>query len=57
MPRIELELSIDELVDVALGTTSAKGVDLNVDKDIGYAKHHASSLFSFLLENSLYYWC
>ena len=34
-----------------------KGVDLNVDKDLGYAKHHASSLFSFLLENSLYYWC
>jgi hypothetical protein len=29
--RTKLELSIDELVDVALGTDHAQGFDLNVD--------------------------
>jgi hypothetical protein len=65
---IELELSIDELVDVALGINHAQGFDLNVDLhsvDVGdvappivklsSAKHHASLLFNFLLDNSLHY--
>jgi hypothetical protein len=62
----ELELSIDELVDVALITNHAQDFDLNVDLDsvdvddvapstvkLSDAKHHASLLSSFLLENSL----
>ena len=59
--RIELELSIDELVD-------AQGFDLNVDLHfvdvdnvapppikLSEAKHHASLLSNFLLDNSLYF--
>ena len=57
--RIELELSIDELVD-------AQGFDLNVDLHfvdvdnvapppikLSEAKHRASLLSNFLLDNSL----
>ena len=32
--NIELELCIDELVDVALGTNSMQDFDLNVDLDL-----------------------
>jgi hypothetical protein len=65
---IELELSIDELVDVALGTDHAQCFDLNVDlhsidvNDVGPptiqrsdAKRHASLLSNFLLDNSLHF--
>ena len=44
---IELELSIDKLVDVALGINYAHGFDLNVDvhlvdvDDVSDAKRHA----------------
>ena len=64
----ELELSIDELVDVALGINHAQGIDLNVDfhlvdvDDIALpavklsdAKHHASLLYTFLSNNSLHF--
>ena len=64
----ELKLSTDELVDVALGTDSAQDFDLNVDLDsidvddfapptvkLGDVKRHESLLFSFRLENSLYF--
>jgi hypothetical protein len=64
----ELELSIDELVDAALGINHAQGFDLNVDlhsvdvDDVaspivkyGDAKHHASLLSNFLLDNSLHF--
>ena len=64
----ELELSIDELVDTALGTNFAQNFDLNVDlhsldvDDVAPptlklidAKCHASLLSSFLLKNSLYF--
>jgi hypothetical protein len=57
---IELELSIDELVDVALGINHAQGFDLNVDLHsvnvgdvappivkVSNAKHHASLLLIF----------
>ena len=60
----ELELSIDELVDAALGINYAQGFDLNVDlhsidvNDVAPptikfsdAKCHASLLFNFLLDN------
>ena len=63
----ELELSIDELVDVALGINYAQGIDLNVDLhpvdvyDVAPptikpsdAKCHASLLLDFLLDNCLY---
>ena len=64
---IELELSIDELVDAALGINHAQGFDLNVvlhsvDVDdvapptinLSDAKCHASLLSNFLLDNSLH---
>ena len=64
--NIELELSIDELVDVALGADYAQDFDLNVDLDLvgvddvapptvklSDAKRRASLLSSFLLENSI----
>ena len=64
----ELELSIDELVDIALGTNFAQDFDLNVDLDLVHvddvapptvklsgAKCHASLLSHFLSENSLCY--
>ena len=63
----ELELSIDELVDVALGANYAQHFDLNVDLDsvdaddvapltikLSDAKRHAS-LFSSLVKNYLYF--
>ena len=65
---IELELSIDELVDAALGINHAQGFDLNVDLHLvdvddvapptvklSDAKHHASLLSNFLLDNSLHF--
>jgi hypothetical protein len=65
---IELELSIDKLVDVALGINYAQGFDLNVDlhlKDVddvapptikfSDAQHHASLLSNFILDNSLHF--
>jgi hypothetical protein len=64
----KLELSTDELVDVALGINYAQGFDLNVDLHsvdvddvapptikLSGAKCHASLLSSFLLDNSLYF--
>ena len=63
----ELELSIDELVDAALGIKHAQGFDLNVDLHsidlddarptvkLGDAKHQASLLSDFLLYNSLHF--
>ena len=64
----KLELSINELVDVALGTNFAEHFDLNVDWDsidvhdvgpptlkLSDAKCHESLWFSFSLENSLYF--
>ena len=64
----ELELSIDELVDIALGTNFAQDFDLNVDLDLvdlddvappivklSDARRHASLLSSFLLENFIYF--
>ena len=67
-PSMLPELSIDELVDVALGTNYAQDFDLNVDLHsvdvddvapptikLSDAKRHASLLSSFLLENSLYF--
>ena len=61
----ELELSVDELVDDALGTNSTQDSDLNVDLDLvdvddvapptvnrSDAKRHASLLSKFLLDNS-----
>jgi hypothetical protein len=63
----ELELSINELVDVALGINHAQDFDFNldlhsVDMDdvasptvkLSDAKHHASLLSNFLLDNSLH---
>jgi hypothetical protein len=65
---IELELSIDELVDAALGINYAQGFDLNVDfhlvdvddvalpiVKISDAKRHASLLSNFILNNSLHF--
>jgi hypothetical protein len=65
---IELEVSTNELVDVVLGINYAQGFDLNVDlrsvdvDDIAPptvkfsdAKHHASLLSKFLLDNSLHF--
>jgi hypothetical protein len=64
----ELELSNDELVDVALGINYAQGFDINIDMHsldvdnvaphtikLSDAKRHASLLSSFLLDNSLHY--
>ena len=64
----KLELSIDELVDVALGINHAQGFDLNVDLHpidvnnvapptikLSDAKRHASLLSYFLLNNSLHF--
>ena len=64
----ELELSTDELVDVALGINYAQSFDLNVDLHsvdvddvappivkLSDAKHHASLLSNFLLDNSLHF--
>jgi hypothetical protein len=61
----ELDLSTDELVDVALGINYAQGFDLNVDMHsvdvndvapptikLSDAKGHASLLSNFLLDNS-----
>ena len=63
-----LELSIDELLDAALGTDHAQGFDLNVDLhsidvddvapptiQLSDAKRHASLLSNFLLDNSLHF--
>ena len=65
---IELELSIDELVDAALGINHAQGFDLNVDlhsvdvDDVARptikrsdAKRYASLLSNFLLDDSLHF--
>jgi hypothetical protein len=65
---IELELSTDELVDVALGINHAQGFDLNVDLHsidvddvapptikLSDAKRHASSLSNFLLDDSSHF--
>ena len=65
----ELKLSIDELVDATLGINHAQGFDLNVDLhsvDVDHvappavklsdAKHHASLLSNFLLDNSLHFY-
>ena len=64
----ELESSIDELVEIALGINCAQGFDLNValhsiDVDdvvpavikLSDTKYHASFLFDFLLDNSLHF--
>ena len=61
-------MNSDELVDVALGIHYAQGFDLNVDLHsvdvddvappivkLSDAKHHASLLFYFLFDNSLYF--
>jgi hypothetical protein len=61
----ELEFSIDELVDAALGINHAQGFDLNVDLHsidvddvapptvkLSDAKHHALLLSNFLSDNS-----
>jgi hypothetical protein len=65
---IELELSIDELVDAALGINHAQGFDLDVDlhsvhvDDVAPptvklrdAKRRASLLSNFLLDNFLHF--
>ena len=65
---IELELSIDELVDAALRINHVQGYDLNVDLhsvdvddvalptiQLSDGKHHTSLLSNFLFNNSLYY--
>ena len=62
------ELSVDECVDVALGTDYAQDFDLDIDLHSGdvddvapptiklsEVKHYASLLSSLLLENSLYF--
>ena len=64
----ELELSADELVDAALGINYAQGFNPNVDMHLvdvddvapptvklSDAKHHASLLSNFLLDNSLHF--
>jgi hypothetical protein len=64
----ELELSTDVLVDAALGVNHAQGFDLNVDLHsidvddvasptvkLSDAKHHASLLSNFLVDNSLHF--
>ena len=64
----ERELSIDELLDVALGINYTQGFDLDVDMhsvdvdDVAPptvkcsdAKHHASLLSTFLLDSSLHF--
>ena len=64
----KLELSTNELVDGALGTSYAQDLDFNVDLHsvdvddvaqptvkLGDAKRHASLLSSFLSKNSLYF--
>ena len=64
----KLELSTNELVDVALGINYAQGFDLNVDLHsidvddvapptikLSDAKRHASLLSNFLLDNSLHF--
>ena len=63
-----LELSTDELVDVALGTNYAQHFNLNIDLHSAYVddvapptimlsdvKRHASLWSSFLLKNSLHF--
>jgi hypothetical protein len=65
---IELELSTDELVDVALGINHAQGLDRNVDLHsvdvddvapptvkLSDAKRHASLLSNFIFDNSLHF--
>jgi hypothetical protein len=65
---IELELSIDELVDAALGINHAQCFDVNVDLHsvdvndvapptvkLSDAKCRASLLSDFLLDNSLHF--
>ena len=65
---IELELSIDELVDVALGLNHAQGFDLNVDLHpvdvndvapptikLSDVKRQASLLPNFLLDDLLHF--
>ena len=65
---LELELSIDEFVDIALETDFAQDFDLNVDLHsldvddvsppivkLNDAKCHASFLSNFLLDNSIYF--
>ena len=67
---IKLELSMDELVDVALGTNHAQGFDLSVnlhsvDVDdvappaikLTDAKCHASLLSIFLIRQLFTIWC
>jgi hypothetical protein len=65
---IELELSIDELVDATLGINHAQGFDLNLDLHslhvddvapptvkLSDAQRHATLLSNFLLNNSLHF--
>ena len=65
---IELELSIDKLVDAVLGINHSQGFDLNVDLHsvdlddvapptvkLSDAKHHPSLLSNFLLDNLLHF--
>ena len=65
---IELELNTHELVDASLGINHAQGFDLNVDLhsidvddvapptvELSDAKHHASLLSNFLLDNLLHF--
>jgi hypothetical protein len=65
---IELELSIDELVDAALGINHGQGLDLNVDLHsvdvddvappivkLSDAKRYASLFSNFLLDNLLHF--
>ena len=63
-------MSIDELVDVALGINYAQGFDLNVDLHsvdvddvapptikLSDAKRHASLLFNFFIKQLFTFWC
>jgi hypothetical protein len=67
---INLKLSINELVDVALGNNYAQGFDLNVDLHsinandgapptvkLRHAKRHAPLLSEFLITQILTFWC
>ena len=67
---IELELSIDKLVDAALGINHAQNFDLNVDLHLvdvddvapptvklSDAKRHALLLSNFFIKQIFKYWC
>ena len=66
----KLELSIDKLVDAALGINHAQNFDLNVDLHLvdvddvapptvklSDAKRHALLLFNFFIKQIFKYWC